>query len=254
MLRNKHIFFLAVLFSATWAIQACNKESAGAEAAAFSGGTGTAGSLSRFAIVGNYLYAVDMNQLNVFDITNPSATVKSGTHFIGFDIETIFPYQDKLFIGSATAMYIYSLANPVAPQQISAVQHFRACDPVVANDTVAYVTLRTGTRCGGVFNNLIVYDIKNIANPVEKMRINLTNPIGLGYRDSALYVCDKQQLRVYNINNTINPQPRTPLTATENFYDVIPYGNTLICYIDKGVSFYDITNRLQPLFLSKLTN
>ncbi len=253
MNRITRILIVILTFSSV-VLNSCTKDGAGESAAAAATATGTAGSLSRFTIVGNYLYAVDMTLLNVFDISNPSVTSKVGTVPVGFDIETIFPYQDKLFIGSASAMYIYSLANPALPQQLSAVQHIRACDPVVANDTVAYVTLRTGTRCFGTINALIVYKITDIRTPVPVMQIPLTNPNGLGYSGNALYVCDRQNLRVFNISNSLTPVAVTPVTATENFYDVIPYGNLLICYIDNGVSFYDITNRLQPVFLSKLTH
>lgn len=219
-----------------------------------SGGTGTTGSLSRFTIVGNYLYAVDMTSLNVFDISSPANTSKVGTVNIGFNIETIFPYGDKLFIGSSAAMYVYSLANPAQPAQLGFAAHFRACDPVVANDTIAYVTLRSGTPCTGTLNALLVYKVTNITNPVQVMQINLNNPWGLGYSGNALYVCDGSKLQVYDITNGASPVAKPPVTATENFYDVIPYGNLLICYIEKGVSFYDITNRQNPVFLSKLVN
>jgi hypothetical protein len=244
------IIFTALLFSML--LNSCSKDGGSADAAGATA-TGTNGSTSRFTIVGNYLYAVDINRLNVFDISNPSNTSKVNTIPIGFDIETIFPYQDKLFIGSSNAMYIYSLTNPAAPQQLSLVQHLRACDPVVANDTVAYVTLRTGNRCAGIVNALFIYKITDIRTPILMSQIPLTNPYGLGYSSNALYVCDRQNLRVFNITNSASPVAMPSINTTENFYDVIPYGNLLICQIDNGVSFYNIANRLQPVFLSKLT-
>ncbi len=253
-MKRFYIYLLLICVPVTILIS-CAKEGADGLSADFGGTTGKAGSLSRFTIVGNYLYAVDQTSLNIFNITNPSNTVKVATQGIGFDIETIFPYNDKLFIGSSSAMYIYSLANPAAPQLISQVQHFRSCDPVVANDTVAYVTLRGGTRCAGNVNALMVYNITNIIQPRLVTQINLNGPFGLGYIDNGLYVCDGNDLRVYNIANSNNPVPVTTITNTdEKFYDVIPYGNLLIAYIDHGVALYNITNRLQPILLSKITN
>ena len=49
---------------------ACDKSAMSDTAASFQGGQG--GSMARFAIVGNYLYTVDRENLKVFDITNPA--------------------------------------------------------------------------------------------------------------------------------------------------------------------------------------
>lgn len=237
-------------------LNSCTKtESVASNSLAAGGGsTGTTGSLSRFTIVGNYLYAVDLNRLNIFNIASPANTAKTGTVDIGFNIETIYPYGDKLFIGSNTALYVYSLANPANPQMVGIANHFTACDPVVANDTVAYVTVRSGTNCNSTLNQLIVYRLNSAINPIEVWQIPMTSPGGLGYTGNALYVCDVQNLRVYDITNGYFPVAKPPVTGTGKFYDVIPYGNLLICYIENGVSFYDITNRFSPVFLSKITN
>ena len=89
----------------------CNKETAGAAQAA-----GAGGSTARFTISGNYLYVVNSTSLKAFDISNPvAAPVLKSTTNLGINIETIFPYQDKLFIGSSSSMYIYSLSNPEKP-------------------------------------------------------------------------------------------------------------------------------------------
>src|SRR5690606_21363599 len=79
---------------------------------------------------------------------------------IGFDVETIFPYGEKLFIGSASAMYIYDISDPKNPARQGTVSHIRACDPVVADGNYAYVTLRNNNSgCGGSQNILNIYDI-----------------------------------------------------------------------------------------------
>lgn len=241
----------------TVAIAGCEKSGDAASIDASAGGTGTAGSMARMVIVGNYLYSVDDQNLNVFDISNPANTSKVNTVPIGFGIETIFPYQDKLFIGSTNAMYAYSIVTPQTPARLSAVPHLRSCDPVVANDTVAYVTLRGGRGCGGTENSLLIYNIKNILQPIPTGRITLNGPYGLGYSGNGLYVCDGNRLVVYNISNSLNPVQATTVNvanANEHFFDVIPSGNTLICHIAGGVGFYDITNRLSPVLLSRLIN
>src|SRR5688500_12067850 len=64
------------------------------------GGTGVGGSLARFTIAGNYLYTVDQTDLKVFDISDPANPVFRRSIPVGFEIETIFPFKDRLFIGS----------------------------------------------------------------------------------------------------------------------------------------------------------
>jgi hypothetical protein len=82
------------------------------------------GSLTRFITVGNYLYTVDNNNLKTYSIANPAQPVFKGSTPVGFAIETIFPYQDKLFIGSANAMFIYSITNPEQPVLLSQTVYF----------------------------------------------------------------------------------------------------------------------------------
>lgn len=104
---------------------------------------GKAGSLARFTTFNDYLYTVDNSTLNVFSINDQTNPVKINDIEIGFNIETLFNYKEFLYIGSQNGMFIYSVQNPEEPQYLSEVQHFTACDPVIANATHAFVTLHT---------------------------------------------------------------------------------------------------------------
>ena len=57
--------------------------------------------------------------------------------------------MNRLFIGSQTGMFIYNLSNPDNPVQDGQFNHVRSCDPVIADEKYAYVTLRSGScqRC-----------------------------------------------------------------------------------------------------------
>lgn len=105
-------------------------------------GTGQGGSLARFKIVEDFLYAVDSHTINVFDISNLEAPVAGEDVFAGFDIETIFNREDHLFLGSMRGMYIFDISNPAVPAFVSEFQHGTACDPVVVDGDYAFVTLR----------------------------------------------------------------------------------------------------------------
>ena len=243
---------LIIILSFALLLNSCEKESTSDK----SSSTGAGGSTARFTISGNFLYVVDHTSLKAFDISNPSAApVLKSTTDVGVNIESIFPYQDKLFIGSSFSMYIYSLANPAQPTRLAKADYMvrMSCEPVVAKDSTTYSTLNTTGPCGGTQSRLAVYDIKDITNPILKASIPLLNPGGLGISDSALYVCDGTGLKVFNVHNTYAPQLLITITG-ETFFDVIPYGNILICQVSGGIALYNISNRYQPVFLSKLLN
>ena len=164
---KKYLLLVAVVF----AFFGCTKEAADNGANAAAAGTGTGGSLARFTIVGNYLYVADYARLQTFDISDPSKLVQVNDRTLGFDIETLFPYKDKLFVGAATGMYLLSLADPAKPLLLGSVAHLRSCDPVVANDSVAFVTLRGSGRCGAAvsYTHLDVYKRQTCASTVKNI-------------------------------------------------------------------------------------
>ena len=242
------IFILPVLIS-------CTKETAANGAAS----AGAGGSTARFTIAGNYLYVVDNVSLKAFDISSNTTPVFKSKTEIGINIETIFPYQDKLFIGSSSTMYVYSLSDPTKPTQLGKAEYTirMACDPVVARDSVAYATLRSTGRCGGGLSALVVYNIKNISSPQLMNTVFVTEPYGLGIKNNSLYVCEGLNgIQVFNITKAYDPIQVSDIRVNNTtFYDVIPYGNILIAQVNDGFILYDIgTNPMQPAFLSRILN
>lgn len=232
----------------------CTKESG--SSANTSSGAG--GSTARFTIAGNYLYVVDQSSLKSFLISNPQAPLFKSKTEIGINIETIFPYGDKLFIGSSSDMYIFSLADPSRPQQVgrATYQIRMSCDPVVVQDAVAYATLRATGPCGGWgTSSLVVYDISNVSSPSLVNTVPISEPYGLGVKDSALYVCDGANgLDVFNIKNKFSPQHVLTITDKQ-FFDVIPYDGILICQISDGFALYDISkDATKPEYISTILN
>jgi len=219
-----------------------------------SAATGSGGSTARFAIMGDYLYTVDDQSLKVYNITTIADPVLKNTVTVGFDIETIYPFKDKLFIGSTSMVYIYAVDDPEHPKRLSTAispDVIRRCDPVVAKDSVAYATLRTNGPCGGTRSVLVAYDIKDVTNPVQRATYQVAEPYGLGYADAALYVCDRNGLYVFNIQQAFAPQIVKQINNGW-YLDVIPWNNTLICQLQDGLSLYDISDRLNPSFITKI--
>jgi len=248
---TQYTLILCLAFAGVSGIISCSKDAS--ESNAIAPGTGTGGSLARFTISNNHLYVVDSRMLYTFSISDPNNPVKVNSANIGFDVETIYVWKDKLFIGSRDAMYVYSIADPGAPSLLGTASHVRACDPVVANDTTAYVTVRSGSNCGGDINALYVYDVSNVLQPMQRNVVNLKNPWGLGIQDNTLFVCDGAGgLKVFDITEAYYPTQLGTVTGA-TFYDCIPDGNLLICMIEGGVAIYDISNRNNISLQAKIT-
>ncbi|RZM18550.1 MAG: hypothetical protein EOO88_40425 [Pedobacter sp.] len=242
--------FLSFLLAAVLMLS-CSKDG-NSDAATAASSTGKGGSLARFTIVGNHLYLVDDYALNVYNISTPQQALFSRTINLRNGIETIFPYKDKLFIGSTDGMFIYSIADPQSPVLLGEAHHTRSCDPVVANDSIAFVTLRGNQPCGPAQDGLYTYDIKNLLMPKLIDTRLIPTPAGLGLQDQYLYVCQKNNgLSIYNVSNPAVPVLEKKIT-NRVFEDVICYENMLICYVSSGIATYDITDRKNPVMLSEI--
>lgn len=167
--------------------------------------SGKGGSLARFTISGNYLYTVDQSSLHTISLADAEHPKKVADISLGIYTETIYPYQNSLLLGTETGMFVYDLSNPANPQQVTYFQHIRSCDPVVAQDNYAYVTLNTGNqRCFNGTNELQILNIQNLNSPQLIKTISLAKPLGLDIDNDTLYVCD-QGLKVYNVASKQNP-------------------------------------------------
>lgn len=171
--------------------------------------TGIGGSMARFAIISNHLYVVEESEMDVISLANPQQPAYLSSVSLGWGIETIFPHEDKLFIGSNSGMFIYDNSNPAEPTLLGEFQHARACDPVFVSGDYAYVTLRDGNECQGFVNQLDLVDISDLSNPKLERTFPMDNPHGLTIRGDRLILCEGEfGLKVFDISN--------PLTLDQN--------------------------------------
>jgi hypothetical protein len=238
-------------FSAIIILCACEKTSVSNNNAASQ--TGKGGSITRFTIAKNYLYVVSNHFLTVYSLSNPAKPQEVHTSDLNYDIETIYPYDNYLFLGTRTGLYVYSIDTASAPRLIGEAKHARSCDPVVVNDSVAFVTLKSSSGCGPAQAGLYIHDITDINNPVLKKTIPLPDPMGLGIQDSILYVCcGSDGMKVFNIKDPYSPT----LISTETdgkYIDVIPYNGILICNDEEGIILYDIHDPSRPALIKKVS-
>ena len=199
---------------------------------------GQGGSMARFVISGDYLYTINQREMNILEIKDASKPKKVSKIHVPFDVETLFAYNNTLYVGSNSGMYIYDKTTPTQPTRIAEFTHAQSCDPVVVADDVAYVTLNTGSSwekgLDGV-NRLEIVDVKTPSNPKLIKAIDMFEPSGLGVDGNNLFICDGSNgLRAYGIkkrenNGTvdISLEPKESL-ADIDCYDVIAQNKHLI--------------------------
>ena len=213
--------------------------------------TGIAGSYARFGITDNFLYTVDNFMLRSWSLQNPSCPIRSDSVPAGWNIETIFPWKDRLFLGSQTGVFIFNNTNPAHPVQEAVFTHATGCDPVVCDDDNAYVTIHGGTTCNGTFNQLDVIDIKNLPSASLRKSYPMTKPMGLSVTNEHLFLCD-DGLKIFDKTDPLNLKELSHLKNLTT-YDVIALSNDLLMVIgDGGFYQFDVSDPADPKQISLL--
>lgn len=215
--------------------------------------TATNGSTARFAIINNFLYTVGFSSLTAFDISQSFKPAYSGTTPVSWNVETIYPLKDILFIGTNNGMYMYDVqSSPSAPSLIGEFTHVRGCDPVIADNTYAYVTINDSSACLGFNNELQIVNIQDLNNSFLVESYQLVHPIGLSKDGNNLFICDGQDgLKIYNAADVTNLQLIKQLKDAE-VYDVVAANGLAIVVANNGLYQYDYSDLSNIHLISKL--
>lgn len=203
---------------------------------------GTGGSMARFGLYSDYLYAVDQSTLYIFDVKNPQSPVDIGKQNVGWNVETMFIYDRHMFFGTQSGMRIYSLEVSTVPKYVGEFWHVTSCDPVVVSNGYAYITLRGGNACGSNVNRLDVLKLSpNYLNNQLLASYPLHGPYGLGIDDNILFVCDGDAgLKVYDVTDKLHiDDHQIAAFPNINTFDVIPVNGYLFMIGDDGFYQYD---------------
>lgn len=207
--------------------------------------TGTGGSLAAMTIINNFLYVIDNQSITVFNLSDAEKPEQVGDAIdIGFGIETLFSRGNRLFIGSQTGMFIYDITNPANPQRLAEHTHFYGCDPVVANDSIAFVTVRSAEACRGFIevNQLEVVDVTDPAQPSNLEFIELNNPAGLGLDGNYLFVTDGDEgIKVFDVSTPYDGVEQIGIIPV-NAFDVITLDGLLIAVGLENLYQFDYTD------------
>jgi hypothetical protein len=215
---------------------------------------GVGGSMARFGIYENTLFAIDQTTLHIFSIAVPSTPVFKKDFNAGWGIETLFTVGDKMFLGSQTGMRIYDISIPNSPMYLADFWHLTGCDPVVVSGNYAYITLRGGNNCGNNVNQLVVVSIEEITKPIELKTYAMEGPYGLGIDGKTLFICDGDAgLKVYDVTDPLSINKNLIVRYPEiQAFDVIPVNGLLIMIGDGGLYQYDYKNLKDIRLLSHI--
>lgn len=221
-----------------------------------SGSSGQGGSMARFTLLNDYLYTVGLSDLNLFDVKTASNPTFLKAINLGFGVETIFPYENKLFIGTNRGMHIFNAADAANPIKLSTYSHVFACDPVVVQGKYAYVTLRTGNMCVQASNQLEVVNIEDPTKPTQVAVFTMQNPHGLSVSGNNLFLCEgRYGIKSFNIEDKtkIGSNMLQHLTNIQSF-DVIAGPKSLIVTGEDGVYQFNYSDakNLKRLSLIKV--
>ena len=200
------------------------------------GEVSTAGSMTRFLPIDRYLYTINFNELVLFSIAEDYRPSRFARLDTGTQAETLFQLNDLLFVGSTTGMLMYDVSSPSNPDYINSINHFRSCDPVVADTDYAYVTLRGGTNCFTETNELQIIAISDPQNLEVVSRQVMFNPHGLAIHGDFLIVCDGGAgLKVLDVEDRVNPEVVTTESIPFAYDIIVDYPNAVV--VGEGVIY-----------------
>ncbi|MBN1757178.1 MAG: hypothetical protein JW863_02605 [Chitinispirillaceae bacterium] len=212
-------------------------------------GNGTGGSYATFAIIDTFLYVVDGQYLVTFSIAKPESPKRLSYIDVNWTIETIYPMESHLYIGGTNGMYIIDRSDGANPKLAGSVDHFRACDPVVVQDSTAWVTLRSGSFCGISNDELWTVSVADPYHPKQLHTTAAATPYGLAVHDSLLYVANGENgYSLYRIDATEKPL-LVRQWDTWDAKDFIWKGNRLFLMAFNAVYIVNVTDPQEPELL-----
>lgn len=218
------------------------------ERAALDGsGSSTSSSAARFTLSNDFLYVLNQTNLEIFDVSAAANVSRVNTSSVNWGAETLFPLNDFLFVGGRNGVDIYNLSVGSSPQFVSRFEHTTACDPVVADEKYAYVTLRSGTTCDGFTNQLDILNIENIQQPRLIASRQLSNPRGLTIMNDMLVICDGSDgVVVFDVSDREAPTEVGRFTQ-EQANDVLPVAENLVVVSGSNSVFtLDVSDPASP--------
>lgn len=218
-----------------------------------SSSSGQSGSTASIITYKGFIYTLDNNILKTLSLADPANPVEVSSIQLGSGIETIFAYEDHLYLGTRNGILLYDISDGAKPEYSGTSFHWPAEDPVVVQGDFAYSTSRWGTEANGN-GNLQVINIANKDFPNTIQTINQEYPCGLGIASDVLYVCNAGHgINVFKIDQSGRANFLQNI-QTDALYDCIIAQDLMICQGKSGIYLFNIKNKENPVFIQKVAN
>jgi len=173
------------------------------------------GNLARFAIIGNYLCAVNGGGIKVFNIQAQANPIQVGNMGPGATILSLRTLQDSLLIiGTLTGNYspyalgVYSFKSNQSLQLLGALDSSQAYDPFTYRQNYLFTSEHAGASTSYYVphSQMYAYNVKKLNasyyynNPDYKIRKNIYSPLDLSADGNNLFICDSG-LKVFDITD-----------------------------------------------------
>lgn len=221
----------------------------------------TQGSYANMLVIDNHMYVINKENLQTFSLEDPKAPKMLDEQFLGFNIESLLHHKGSLFIGSPQAMYIYEIQDDGIPQGQSVTSYsdfgadFCQRDPIAVTDKYAFASLSSIEigQCREVDRNEIrVFDIEDIYNPVQVNSVPMDSPRGIALDKDVLFICEADKgLKVMDVSD---PTSFKLLYHFDGFktFDVIANDGLLVVVGPTKIYEYDYSDINDMKYLSEI--
>ncbi len=241
------IYFVCVF------INSCGSDTGGSASGPL-GNQSVAGSTATFLTYKNTLFALDRGILKVFDISLPTPRLENEINVFG--AQTLHIYEDYLYMGGVIGVDIFDISIPQVPLNVGFYSHVRSCDPIVVEDDIGYVTLRTAGDCGRISrDSLDILDVSDPSKPTLLKSFPMSSPWGLAKTPDFLAVCQEGiGLALVDVVDIDDISLISRHSAIKCF-DLIYYDERLVTTADNGIGQYAIEGEtLTPLSIIPIKN
>ena len=214
------------------------------------------GKYNTIRIQGDFIYAITDSELVTIDKSDENNPEEIDRHELGGQLENLYLTEGALFIGSQTNMHIFEIETNGIPELRSSTEHavnfddtpVEVCDPVVADQDIAYVTVSTeqlndSDPCGGTLelNQLHVYNVENLNSPTLIQSIDLEAPQGLAIEGDLLYVTNLfTGTDIFRVNHQGGVTLEAHIEGAA--HDVIAVDNKVMIVSKTEINQYDVSN------------